>query len=271
MFSHFVVGSDDLRKAERFYAAVLPPLGFAAARGDGGALVFDHKGGVFDHESGRPSIVVRMPADGRRVGRGNGYHVAFHAADEATVQRFHAAALAAGGSDEGGPGLREIYAPDYYGAYVRDPDGNKLQAVTYLTGRKAGPGGDVISHITLGSNDLRRSCAFYTGLMATLGHVRLPEEESDDFDYAFGHAGCALPVVFPQLAFDGRPARPPHGSHPVFRAAGRRAVEDFHREGLRLGGGDLAAPAEHSAGGVAGYLAGIADPDGNALYACCQQ
>ncbi|MGD1878045.1 MAG: VOC family protein [Kiloniellaceae bacterium] len=262
MFSHFVFGSDDPAAVEPFYAAVLPVLGFVPRRADAEGL-------VFTHQSGLPWIAVRRPADGQPFARGNGYHVAFHVPDAETVQRFHGAALAAGGSDEGAPGLRKAYAPDYYGAYVRDPHGNKLQAVTYLDGRKAGPGGDVVSHVTLGSNDLQRSCAFYQGLLSTLGLVRLPEEESDELDYAFGHAGCALPVIFPQLAFDERAARPPHGSHPVFLAADRAAVERFHREGLRLGGGDLGAPAICPDDGPPGYGAGIADPDGNPLYARC--
>ena len=262
MFSHFVIGSDAPQRAARFYAAVMPLLGFAARSSAGSALSFAHR-------SSWPWVVVRRPDGGGPFDRGNGYHVAFHVADEATVQGFHAAALAAGGSDEGGPGLREVYAPDYYGAYVRDPDGNKLQAVTYLNGRKAGPGGDVTSHITLGSNDLKRSCNFYTALMATLGHARLPEEEEDEFDYAFGHAGHALPVVFPQLTFDELPARPPHGSYSVFRAASRQQVDDFHREGLRLGGSEIAAPGDNFDGGPAGYCAAIADLDGNALHVLC--
>jgi len=174
--------------------------------------------------------------------------------------------VAAGGSDEGAPGLRAHYAPDYYGTYVRDPDGNKLQAVFYGRGRKAGPGGDVVSHVTLGSDDLVRSGAFYEPLVATLGLVRLPEEETDGEDRAYGKAGSALPIVFPQKTFDGRPAAPGHGSHCVLLAPHRAAVDAFYREGLRLGGRPLAAPADCRDGGPAGYGAGVADPDGNALH-----
>src|SRR3546814_16858743 len=76
----------------------------------------------------------------------------------------------------------------------------------------AGPGGDIVSHITLGSDDLGRSGAFYEGLLAPLGLVRLPTEESDNVDHAFGHARCAIPVVFPQMTFDGRPSVPGHSS-----------------------------------------------------------
>lgn len=261
MFSHFVFGSDEPTHLRPFYNAVLAVLGFEAQGGDREALTYRHRGGL-------PWVVVRRPAGGRPFARGNGYHVAFHAGSEAAVQRFHSAALAAGGSDEGGPGLREVYAPDYYAAYVRDPDGNKLQAVTYLKGRKAGPGGDVTSHITLGSNDLKRACTFYTGVLATLGLARLPEEEDEEeFDYAFGHTGCRLPIVFPQLAFDGLPARPPQGSYPVLLAASRAQVDSFHRRGLQLGGADLGAPGETGGPGPAGYGAALADPDGNPLHA----
>jgi catechol 2,3-dioxygenase-like lactoylglutathione lyase family enzyme len=56
-------------------------------------------------------------------------HVAFSAPDRATVDRFHAAALAAGGTDNGAPGLRPHYDPDYYGAFVLDPDGHNVEAV----------------------------------------------------------------------------------------------------------------------------------------------
>lgn len=62
---------------------------------------------------------------------GNGTHVAFLAKTRAQVDAFHATALAHGGTDEGPPGLRPHYHSNYYGAYVRDPDGNKLQAVCH--------------------------------------------------------------------------------------------------------------------------------------------
>ena len=62
---------------------------------------------------------------------GNGVTVAFEAPDRASVDRFHAAGLAQGGTDEGAPGLRPHYHPDYYGAYLRDPDGNKLCCVCH--------------------------------------------------------------------------------------------------------------------------------------------
>ena len=67
----------------------------------------------------------------RNLGSDSGVHVAFRAEDRATVDAFHEAALAAGGKDNGGPGVREIYHPHYYGAFVLDPDGNNVEAVCH--------------------------------------------------------------------------------------------------------------------------------------------
>jgi catechol 2,3-dioxygenase-like lactoylglutathione lyase family enzyme len=69
--------------------------------------------------------------NGKPASPGNGVHIAFQAPDRETVRRFHAAAVANGGSDDGAPGIREKYNANYYGAFVRDLDGNKIEAVTY--------------------------------------------------------------------------------------------------------------------------------------------
>ncbi len=74
----------------------------------------------------RPLFVIGKPFDGKAHQPGNGQMTAFLAKDRATVDRAHAVALAHGGACEGPPGLRPGYHPDYYGAYFRDPDGNKL-------------------------------------------------------------------------------------------------------------------------------------------------
>ena len=85
---------------------------------------------VFGELAGLKLFIV-SPFDGGRAAPGNGPHAAFLAPDRAAVDAFHAAALAHGGTDEGTPGLRPHYHANYYGAYVRDPDGNKLQAVSH--------------------------------------------------------------------------------------------------------------------------------------------
>ena len=74
---------------------------------------------------------VQTPEIGRPATPGNGVHIAFQAPDRETIRRFYQTALAHGGYDEGAPGIRENYNANYYGAFVRDLDGNKIEAVTY--------------------------------------------------------------------------------------------------------------------------------------------
>ena len=124
MFSHVTLGTNDLDRARAFYVPVMAALGmtqpFQLPRG---GLVFGELAGL--------KLFIGVPFDGQPASHGNGEHIALLAKDRAAVDAFHAAAMANGGSDEGGPGLRPHYHANYYGAYVRDPDGNKLQAVCH--------------------------------------------------------------------------------------------------------------------------------------------
>ena len=123
MFSHVTLGTNDWARAKPFWSAVSEALGLP--------LLFEREGGIAYGELTGPKIFVGPAFDGAPATSGNGTHVAFLAKSRAMVDAFHSAALANGGSDEGGPGLRPHYHPNYYGAYVRDPDGNKLQAVCH--------------------------------------------------------------------------------------------------------------------------------------------
>lgn len=125
-FSHVTVGTNDIARAKEFYDAVLATLGCTRT--------YDHKEyvGYGQGPDGESAFWVLPPFDGAAATVGNGTHIALNAATRAAVDAFHAAALAHGGSDEGKPGLRPHYHADYYGAYVRDPDGNKLQAVCHM-------------------------------------------------------------------------------------------------------------------------------------------
>ncbi|MEL6318267.1 MAG: VOC family protein [Pseudomonadota bacterium] len=124
MFSHVTVGASDLERAGAFYDAVLIPLGLGRreVEPDGGppALCW-----VSPHRA-FPMFFVFEPYDGRAARAGNGAMVSFIAPSREALDRAYAAGLAAHGSDEGPPGPRPHYAPDYYGAYMRDPDGNKI-------------------------------------------------------------------------------------------------------------------------------------------------
>lgn len=127
MFSHVTVGTSRLTRALRFYDAALAPLGLKRRRTSKAAASYapaDFSG------LNEPFWVVR-PLDGQAATAGNGVTVAFEADSRAEVDAFHQAALSAGGTDDGPPGLRTHYHPDYYGAYVRDPDGNKVCVVCH--------------------------------------------------------------------------------------------------------------------------------------------
>lgn len=123
MFSHITVGTNDLSGTIAFYDAILAPLGITRAVSSP-----EHGFAGYGHAGGRAQLFVCRPFDGRDATGGNGTHAAFLATDRAAVDAFHAAALAHGAADEGAPGPRPHYHEHYYGAYVRDPDGNKLQA-----------------------------------------------------------------------------------------------------------------------------------------------
>lgn len=126
IFSHVTLGSNDLARAQRFYDAVLVPLGLQALKIYPGEAIGYGRAG-----DDRAALWLLKPFDGRPATWGNGTHLAFEAPSREAVRAFHAAALAFGGFDEGAPGPRPQYSPTYYGAYVRDPDGNKLQAVCH--------------------------------------------------------------------------------------------------------------------------------------------
>jgi catechol 2,3-dioxygenase-like lactoylglutathione lyase family enzyme len=127
MYSHVTVGTNDIARAIAFYDRVLAPLGLARQESDLGE---GHAGYAAAPEA-TPQFWVLRPINREPAGAGNGVTIAFEAPDRATVDAVHAAILAAGGTDEGGPGLRPHYHADYYGAYGRDPDGNKLCCVCH--------------------------------------------------------------------------------------------------------------------------------------------
>jgi catechol 2,3-dioxygenase-like lactoylglutathione lyase family enzyme len=117
MIDHTAVNVTDLERSKAFYAQALEPLGYSLMFEVGEFLGFG-KG-----EMPSFGVVRRDPAGGG--------HVAFAADDRSTVDAFHEAATAAGGEDNGPPGVREHYHPSYYAGYVRDFDGNNIEAVCH--------------------------------------------------------------------------------------------------------------------------------------------
>jgi len=127
MFSHIYVGVSDFGRAHAFYARLMSELGLRQR-----FLDPDHRWAAWQPSAGgRPLFIIGLPFDGEPHAAGNGQMTAFQAVDRATVDRAYRIALDHGGSDEGAPGLRPHYHADYYGAYFRDPDGNKLCVVCH--------------------------------------------------------------------------------------------------------------------------------------------
>jgi catechol 2,3-dioxygenase-like lactoylglutathione lyase family enzyme len=118
------VGLDvaDYERSKAFYERALEPLGLR--------LMMEPVPEVGGFGDDFPFFWIGTRARGPQTG----VHVAFRVASRELVDAFHAAALAAGGTDNGGPGLREIYHPSYYGAFVLDPDGNNIEAVCHTPG-----------------------------------------------------------------------------------------------------------------------------------------
>jgi len=259
---YFTLGSNDLARSEKFYAAVMPHLGqtLLEASLDEGMMIF----GYADWR--HPFLSICQPFDGLPATWSNGFHIAFMAADEESVEQFHKSALAHGGYDEGAPGIRSIYAVDYFAAFVRDPDGNKLQVVAYLDGRKTGPSGDVISHITIGHSGFERARKFYAEVLAPLGLVDIPEEGHATTS-GFGLKGLATPIVYVQLPFDGRAASFGNGTHVAFSAPSAEAVDRFHAAALAHGGRSEGAPGPRPHYSTNYYAAYVSDQVGNKLQA----
>jgi len=124
VIDHISVAVSDIGRAEAFYAAALGALGMVKIRAWPGAAIGFGKT--------YPEFWINRRAAMAPVATDSGAHICLRARDTASVDAFHAAALAAGGASDGAPGLRPHYHLRYYAAFVRDPDGNRVEAVTFL-------------------------------------------------------------------------------------------------------------------------------------------
>ncbi len=116
---HVFLGTNDFDRAAAFYERVMPTIGARKVLSFPSAVAY---GKQF------PEFWVQAPVDRGAAGTANGTHVAFIASSREAVDAFHAAALEAGGTNDGAPGPRPEYGPDYYCCFVRDPDGHKIEA-----------------------------------------------------------------------------------------------------------------------------------------------
>jgi catechol 2,3-dioxygenase-like lactoylglutathione lyase family enzyme len=124
MIDHISIAVRDLARGERFYTAALAPLGFAKLREwPDAAIGFGKK---------YPEFWINKRAAMERVPEDSGVHICLRAPDPASVDAFHVAALKEGGTSDGEPGLRTHYQEGYYAAFVRDPDDNRIEVVTFV-------------------------------------------------------------------------------------------------------------------------------------------
>jgi catechol 2,3-dioxygenase-like lactoylglutathione lyase family enzyme len=119
MIHHVSIGVRDLGRARRFYDAAFAPLGFRLLNDFGSTVGYGAENARFWVSA----VPKPIPADPE-----SGLHLCFDAKDRAAVDSFHAAAVKAGGKDNGKPGLRADYGPNYYAAFVVDPDGYRIEA-----------------------------------------------------------------------------------------------------------------------------------------------
>ena len=125
MLHYVTLGSNNIPRSKKFYDAVMQPLGMTCNVAEPDDLGY---GPPANSDVRLCRLWVLRPVLKLPASWGNGTMIAMAAPSRTAVEAFHAAALANGGSDEGGPGLRP-YSPNFYACYVRDPDGNKLSAV----------------------------------------------------------------------------------------------------------------------------------------------
>lgn len=125
MLHHVSLGTSDIARSRAFYDPVMHELGLRRT--------FDVEDAI-GYGAGITVFSLNLPADGAPASTGNGVHIAFEVERRAAVDAFFRTAIANGGTVDGEPGLRPEYDGHYYAAFIRDPDGNKIEALTFVAG-----------------------------------------------------------------------------------------------------------------------------------------
>jgi catechol 2,3-dioxygenase-like lactoylglutathione lyase family enzyme len=234
MWDHVTLRASDFDGSARFYDLVLAALGVQRT----GTADWIIEWGEF---SISPANAGKPPT--------RGLHIGFSARSREQVDAFWRAGVDAGYRDDGAPGPRPQYTPDYYGAFLLDPDGNSAEAVHHAD--VAGRG--VVDHLWIRVEDVEAAKAFYTALAPHTGaepHEGLPGHAH------FGGEGGSFTAVA-----DDRPAT--EELHMAFPGADREAVAAFHRDALAAGYRDNGGPGERPEYHEGYYGAFVLDPDGN--------
>ena len=239
MFDHVTLRVAELARSKRFYDLVFEALEFSVtAQGDEHGLEWND----FCMYEGEP-LTHRL-------------HVAFGAPSREHVDGFWRTLTGAGHKDDGAPGARPQYTPDYYGAFVLDPDGNSVEAVH--RGRVREDGG-VIDHLWLRVGSVEETRRFYS-TVAPLLDLEL-QESGPEWMVGLRCDGDVASCSF--VAGD----EPTANVHLAFPARDRQRVDEFHHVALEAGYRDNGAPGERSQYHAGYYGAYVLDPDGNNVEA----
>ncbi len=256
MFDHVGIAVSDLAASERFYRTVLSVLGVEPSHADAEIVEWD------DWAIG--------PAD-REHPLTRGLHVAFRAPSRAAVDAFWQAGIDAGYRDDGAPGPRTEYGPDYYGGFLLDPDGNSAEAVHDERARAVPDGW--IDHVWIRVADLEASKRFYTTIAPHAG-IRLRDDEPGRVqftgeDYSFSLIDDERPVTeHVHLAFPAREDATVRASHAAALEAGYEAPGGpGERAEYHAGYRDDGAPGPRTEYGPDYYGGFLLDPDGNSAEA----
>ncbi len=236
MFDHVTIRASDLAASAAFYTAVLRALDIHP----------DHERDDFvewDDFSVKSETPDRGPT--RHL------HVAFVAPSREHVERFWQAGIDGDYADAGRPGPRPQYRPEYYGAFLLDPDGNSAEAVHHDDTRRGGH----IDHLWIGVRDLNSSQRFYR-LLAR--HIGLREGRRWDEGVQFRGAWATFSLVC-----DGRP--PTENLHVAFPAPDRKTVDAFYEAATTAGYCDYGKPGERPERHPGYYAAYVLDPDGTSV------
>ena len=237
MFDHVTIRVADLDASPSFYTRVFELLEFGAPPTEGDGFTEWNQFSIAQAEPDRP--VTR------------GLHVGFAARDRAHVDSSWRALVEAGYRSDGEPGPRPQYGPEYYGAFVFDPDGNSVEAVHNHPERRAG----AVDHLWIRVRDAQASKRFYETIAPVVGfEVRVRPPDRVQFLAEHG----TFSVV------EGEPTK---NVHFAFPAADRLTVDVFHRVAVAAGYSDNGAPGERPEYHDGYYAAYVLDPDGHNVEA----
>jgi catechol 2,3-dioxygenase-like lactoylglutathione lyase family enzyme len=234
VIDHVDIRVSDIEASERFYDTVLPIIGKQRIEAEG----YVEWGDFSLHMDDKPVT--------RRL------HVGFYAETRELVDAFHRAGVEAGYRDDGAPGPRPEYGPDYYGGFLLDPDGNSIEAVNNEQRRAPG----VIDHLWIRVADLAAAKRFYETVAPHAG-IRLKDDTPERAHFA-GEDGS-----FSLIAGDD----PTVHLHMAFAASENAAVDAFHRAAIEAGYRDNGAPGERPMYHAGYYGAFVLDPDANNIEA----